>query len=296
MKLGLAGLRVLELWIVVAHDDDIGIAEKCVVLVAPFADAAGHRGCDVAELHRSVGVLLPFCDEHELLGLHCRDQLRQPVEHAADTREFPDPSTFPIRLPLAESLAGIGRVEAHDLEQDDIVLVAVGIGVANGPLGAAVRLGRLVGTEALIEKLLPRLEKLSAAITALRSLRFVLDVIDEIKDRAAALRARVVPNMFANVVGARAVGVAAVPAQLFARAPVRLAPQFDASGLAMLLEVGKVAHALPSASCQRPQMVFLSLEESRMNQLGSSVGGIGMQRQPFSISGSSALSGTLESR
>jgi hypothetical protein len=39
-----------------------------------------------------------------------------------------------------------------------------------------------------------------------------------------------------------------------------------------------------------------SRELSRMNQRGSSVGGTGMQRQPFSISGSSALNGMTASR
>jgi len=66
--------------------------------------------------------------------------------------------------------------------------------------------------------------------------------------------------------------------------------------LALELAALLAAHPRPSASCQRPHFVLRSLLLSRMNQPGSLVGGIGMQRHPFSMSRSSAESGTLTSR
>src|SRR5262249_10819390 len=54
---------------------------------------------------------------------------------------------------------------------------------------------------------------------------------------------------FANVVGARAIDVAAVPAKLFLGSLVRLAPKLAACGLAVLFEVGQVGHAPASPHC-----------------------------------------------
>src|SRR5262249_28065824 len=105
-----------------------------------------------------------------------------------------------------------------------------------------LRRGARLGHEANGVALAPHLIKARAAKFSFRP---AFGVVDEVQRGAAVLFPVVVPNTFANVVGARAVGVAAVPAKLFLGSLVRLAPELAACGLAVLLEVGQVGHAPP---------------------------------------------------
>src|SRR5262249_5561435 len=111
-----------------------------------------------------------------------------------------------------------------------------------------LRRGARLGHEANGVALAPHLIKARAAKFSFRP---AFGVVDEVQRGAAVLFPAVVPNTFANVVGARAVGVAAVPAKLFLGSFVRLAPELAACGLAVLSEVGQVGHAPPLLMARR---------------------------------------------
>jgi hypothetical protein len=168
MRLRHAGLLILQLGIVVRDDDDIGVAEQFIELVAPLSDAAGVGRRRVAEPHGAVRVPLALADQHAMPGLHRHDQLGELVEHLAGAFGFPNPSALAVRLALAESFVWIIAVEAHDLEQQHAIFVLIGIGRENRwPVVAAFPIGlwrrRRVGNETEFKRVLPRFEEQLAA-------------------------------------------------------------------------------------------------------------------------------------
>src|SRR5215813_7650504 len=115
MELKLAGLRVRRLRVVVGNDDDIrGAGEMVVILRTPLADPTGHRRRDIAEPNGVLSVSLALGDDHPLARITSGDELGQPVEHARDTREIPNPSALAVRPALLEAVLRV--IEAHDLE------------------------------------------------------------------------------------------------------------------------------------------------------------------------------------
>jgi hypothetical protein len=139
----------------------------------------------------------------------------------ADALDVPNEASRAVEAALAKPALGIGRIETHDLEQERAVFIVVGVGRDNGS-AAAVRLRRRrIGHEAHRVSLGPRGDE-RLALELLLGLALLVG--DEVEQAAATLLAVVVPLLPRTAEGAGAVGVGAVPPQLFVAAPVRLAP------------------------------------------------------------------------
>src|SRR6266496_4093163 len=129
------GLGVLAAGLVgVGDDDDVGPGEVPVVLVPPFARAAGAGGGDGTGALQGMNVLLALWYINGLPVRDGPDDLRQPVRDAADSGQVPPPPGLRRRvgMPLRELLAG----SAQYLEQQGASLIGV---VIDGDSGAARR-------------------------------------------------------------------------------------------------------------------------------------------------------------
>src|SRR5262249_38981589 len=232
----------LAVFVIVGDDHGISATEKVVVVVVPLADAAGMGGGNVAKLDRSLGVVLALAVENKLPGLHPRDQLGQPVEHPAHALKVPNPSALTVRAAIAKAVFANLSVIAHDLKQQHVLLVTIGIDRADLPLAAALVRWRL-GIEPALVGALPNHIEVGPARRPVR--RPAHRQGGKLERRAAALGAVIKPDVFVNAVGADGIAVGTVPAELAPAAVTGLAPQLDAGGLAELIEVGAVAHRTP---------------------------------------------------
>src|SRR5262249_46035396 len=203
----------LAVLIIVGDDDDIGATEKFVVFVAPLADAAGMGGGDIAELDRSLGVVLALAVENELARLHPRDKLGQPVEHPAHVPELANPSVLAVRAALTKAVVGNLGVVADHLIQQPARFVVIGIERADAQILAqavALFLRRRRGIKPALVSAPPNRVEVGPAYRLV--LRPPHRISGKLERRAAAPRAVVVPNLLVKTIGADAVAVGTVPA------------------------------------------------------------------------------------
>jgi hypothetical protein len=109
--------------VVVGDHGDLGAFERPRVGLPPFLGAHWARRRAEALASEPVGVFLPFDDHDPVFGFHGLERLGEAVEDSGCLAEVPDV----IAGTVGAALPKLSVCETHDLEEQDAVLVAVGI-------------------------------------------------------------------------------------------------------------------------------------------------------------------------